>query len=83
MITLILSLAQGAFCAYILAIAVIVYTDMRAHTRFGIRAAYIMIGTAALDGMLTCTAPNFQACLMAGGVAFYLANSERRGRHAT
>lgn len=79
---LILSLAQGAFCAYILIIAVMVYIEMRPHTRPSMRASYILFGAAALHGLLTCTHPAVDVVSMSAGLALFLANQERRGQRA-
>lgn len=83
MAILILSLAQGVFCAYVLVIATMVLNAMSRHTRHGVRWSYLMIIVASLDGLVTATSPTLQMCLMSAGIALFLANNERRGQHAS
>ena len=76
---LILSLAQGAFCAYVLVLVVMVLNAMSHRTLAAFRFSYLLLGIGSVDGLYhSMTAPSLQMVCMSAGMAIFLAYNGRR-----
>lgn len=79
MLTIPLTLAQAAACAYVLYVCVMVIHAMTGGTRHLIRLAYLLLAAGALVGVISAIpSPSIANALMAGGLALFLAGNERR-----